>query len=66
MTSLTLESSVGDGRLIRPLAQIADVGVEYRLVYADDQVRRRPDVTHFTRWLIDGIATADGTEPPLS
>ncbi|MBI0531994.1 LysR family transcriptional regulator [Sphingomonas sp. TX0522] len=55
-----------DGRLIQPLPQVADVGVEYRLVYADDQVRRRPDVARFTRWLVDGIAAADGTEPPLS
>lgn len=50
---------LADGRLIRPLPDSAPAGVEYRLVFADDQVRRRPDVVRLTQWLADGLADAN-------
>lgn len=47
------------GRLVQPLPDMYDIGVDYSLVYADDAVRRRPDALVFAAWLSEGIAVFD-------
>ncbi len=52
---------LSEGRLIQPLPETAAVGVEYRLVFADEQVRRRTDVATLTRWLVDRLSEFDAS-----
>lgn len=47
---------LADGRLVQLFPQTAPMGIAYRLVYADERVRRRPDVARLTQWLMDGLA----------
>lgn len=47
---------LSEGRLVQPLAEAADVGVDYSLVFADDATRRRTDAAQFGRWLADELA----------
>ena len=56
---LLVHRLIEDGRLVQPLPNAHDIGVDYSLVYADDAVRRRPDAISFASWLSHGIAAFD-------
>lgn len=56
---LLVERAVADGRLIAPLALSAPLKVEYMLVFADEGLRRRPDVRRLAAWLAEGLAPHD-------
>lgn len=56
---LLVERAVADGRLVVPLALSAPLGVDYVLVFADEALRRRPDVRRFAAWIAEGLAPHD-------